>query len=347
MKSKFQVYYHKGCVDGSTAAAMIFNKVPAGSVFTPIQYGDTITLDDWVGSVVFVDFTPTKEMYEQIIEHLSDDGRLYIFDHHISGLDRFKDYYNGDERVVFHYNQDKCGAMIASSLKTLEDMEVVDIIDKNNIYSNIGAPSYNYEVLSIGKRRFVELVDIRDRWVDAETDDKKLADRLTLFLRAGKYTNKPIEDVYNLIKNIKLHDVDEMCDLGEILEISNMNRAEALIAKADKTIVKDSNGKAISLALAIVEGNISDVGSLWSTTKFDMSADGAMFVGIIFNIEKDEVILSVRSSNNVSSAFFCEMNGGGGHKSAAGCHLSNATSITYKDIKERILKTIRENPICD
>lgn len=347
MKSKFQVYYHKGCVDGTTAAAMLYNKVPEGSLFTPIQYGDTITLDESIGNVVFVDFTPTKEMYEQIMSHLTDEGKLYIFDHHITGLNGFKEYYDNDPRVVFHYNQDKCGTMIASGLRTLEKMEVIELIDKDNIYSNIGAPSYDYEILSIGRRRFVRLIDIRDRWVDVDPEEKKLADRLSLFLGAGKYTSKPIEEVYRLTRNMKIHDVEEMCSLGEILEISNRNRAEAIIAKADKTFLRDSNGKTISLAIAIVEGNISDVGSLWSNTKTDEAEDRAMFVGVIFNIEKDEVILSVRSSKNVNAAFFCEMNGGGGHKSAAGCRLSKATTITYKDIKERILKTIRENPICD
>lgn len=92
------VLYHRHCMDGKGAAAVVAHKHP-GARFFPMQYGDEIPLplDKLRGSKVYiVDYSMKVDQMREVKEAVGELGSVLWFDHHKTALETQKELGWGD-----------------------------------------------------------------------------------------------------------------------------------------------------------------------------------------------------------------------------------------------------------
>lgn len=347
------VYYHKGCNDGTGAAVSLFSKVPKGSTFIPIQYGDEININVDYADIIFADYCPTIEDIESILSKLNEESRLIILDHHISAINKFKEYYKNnkiDDRLLFYFDNGMCGSLIAYHLRDLYNVERgTSVTETDDIFTNLTSESIVREEFFLGgaKQRFYELLDIRDRWVDKDEDEKLEADYLSSFLQLTDWTNKDIEDLYELVEGMDFDGLSDMLDYGEIAYRVNHNQAKSIVAKASKySVVNKETSKTVEVAISFTNVNISDAGSLWAKEVLERGEENhSLFVGVIIIPEDELVVFSVRSNEHTSAKVFCESFGGGGHVQASGARVPDLYKKTPEEIIKAVIQSVEKEKV--
>lgn len=337
------VYYHKNCNDGTGAAVALFSKVPSNAKFIPIQYGDKITIESNYVDIVFADFCPTKDDIDMILKQIDERSRLIILDHHATALANIKSYVDSnkpDNRLLFYFDNTMCGSLIAFHIRNLSKIELSGtIMESDDVFTNLTPESIVREDFFLGgaKHRFYELLDIRDRWVDVDEEEKKEADYLSSFLYISEWNKKPISELYEIVEDIDFDGLNDMLNYGEIAYITKIRQAETLVTKASKhVVINQDSSKEVELAVCFTSENISDAGSLWNKMGSENGDRCSLFVGIIVIPDDELIVFSARSSENVSARAFCESFGGGGHVQASGARVPEL----YKKSPDEIIKTI-------
>lgn len=347
VSNKYQVFYHKNCNDGTGAAVAMYSKVPTGSSFTPIQYGDDVEIEDGVTHVMFLDFTPAPDKLNSVLKVLPEDGRVIILDHHMTGVSNLETFLSGggDDRVLYYIDQGKCGSMISHIVKRPSNyIRSENPIKDKEIFTNIESTSIMspFNPVKDSKYEFYTLLDIRDRWIETTPELKVRADELSSFLYLSGWTDKDVKECAEILNVLTRDDIDEMVNIGSYVNQLNMKKSKSMVEKSKKFDVKDKDGKLIKLALTFTNDVVSDAGSIWSSENPDV---GSLFVGVMILPHDELVVLSTRSNDHASAKVFCEALGGGGHVRASGARVEDFYNKTPNEMIEVIIDTIEKNSI--
>lgn len=107
--------YHKDCVDGTTAAAVVLRKYPHAQVF-PLSHAYT---PEDITPIVSVTTADTALYFVDcaigVREFLARGNKATVLDHHIGIKDEFEALAKEDENLTFIFDNEKSGASLAWS----------------------------------------------------------------------------------------------------------------------------------------------------------------------------------------------------------------------------------------
>lgn len=131
---KTEIYYHGNCIDGFAAAAVFWEHIP-NATFKPVNYGKTPAPEEGTESIIFLDFTPDIEWFNQYAPIVKD---IMILDHHIDKVPVLREVVLRWPHFKIVYSQDLSGAMIAwQTINGIYEAEeiphVINLIGKRDL----------------------------------------------------------------------------------------------------------------------------------------------------------------------------------------------------------------------
>jgi oligoribonuclease NrnB/cAMP/cGMP phosphodiesterase (DHH superfamily) len=242
--------------------------------------------------IIFVDITPTKELYEELIQK---NKSVYIFDHHKSGRELLGELPN------YYFDLNRCGARIF------------------------------FEEITEGKRRkrvivqFVELVNTYDMWKrNSILWNKAKSLHNILYSYSSKRRVKAIPDTerHQDFVDVQLQKFKN----NKQFFFTTFERRNAMFAeKREKEIYKDAKKKMkiredgdgnryvyieVPSKMSIIASNILD--------EYDNQVQ--YLVGYC-TYDKESTKVSLRSKGEFDVTKIAEKFGGGGHKNSSGVEL--------------------------
>ena len=230
-------------------------------------------------------------------------------------------------------------------LQSLIDNEIA-FKDDGNIMTNIDVilkvPGETVDDM------FFDFLDVRDRWIsDHPLISKSDADALAMYLFNNDFANSSLKEARHLYHRITNDDVDllyRFVEYGHTILSYVQRQAKDLVDRnGAKSVVQDIDGKAIELCVVSSSGGLSDAASYWNTL---CQPKPSIFVGAVFDLNKEVTQLSIRSKSGAKARLLAEalvnegiaLNGGG-HDEAAGARLLGVRG----DIVELITNFIKSN----
>lgn len=374
--SVYQVFYHAHCNDGMGAAVEYYNTYKAKSYFRAIAYGtkiDKIKMNDDVTKALFLDFCPSKELVEFLLNEKKLES-IFILDHHKTALETIKGYGEllDTGKIKYFVQQDQSGAMLSYNVDFNKFLngDIVDVREDDNLLTNM---SYEFpkedccaQELKLNQRSFVEemvetlggelrpktirdfykLLDVRDRWVIEDTHEKERADALAFYLVSKDWYSLRVKEAAKLLEGIKTSDIADFIKAGHSLEDFNDIMSKDAIKGALKLRLETHNGINLNVAFSYTTIKISNAGFLWT---LDNPGEKSLFVGVHIN-RNDTVSLSMRSDSTYSARAVAERlvekgicHTGGGHDQAAGATMKYPEDGLNLDwLQEQVINTIIE-----
>lgn len=363
----YQVFYHSHCNDGMGAAVEYYNTYKAKSYFRAIAYGtkiDKIKMNDDVTKALFLDFCPSKEL----VEFLLNEKKLktiFILDHHKTALETIKSYGEllDTGKIKYFVQQDQSGAMLSFNVdydKFLTS-DIIELKEDDNLSTNMDysfkeetcyCDSYYDTKTMSGKLRpsvvynFYNLLDIRDRWVIDDVKEKERADALAFYLTAKEWYGLRVSEAAGLVIELTKASLEAYIDTGYVLEEFNDIMSKDAIKGALKLRLETHNGINLNVAFSYTTIKISNAGFLWT---LDNPGEKSLFVGVHIN-RNDTVSLSMRSDSTYSARAVAERlvekgicYTGGGHDQAAGATMKYPEDGLKLDwLQDQVINTIIE-----
>lgn len=305
------VVYHKNCLDGLMAAA-IMSKIMdeedrPDAKFIPCQYGETLQINNHE-IVIFVDFSLKRP---EMMDIISRSKQVFVYDHHLSARDELKDLDIDYPNFSFEFNNEICGTEI-----------VYNTIYKNNYSFNIN-PTIPLLMTDMDLFMFKKPITKGFRmYLEFDTQKKNLEKAKTYL----SHTDEELSDI---------------ADKGDLLDKFVWNHAEKIstaLIKKEKKPIKICDFE--FMALNAVD-RVSELGNQICKDHHKMSL-------MYFITDENNVVCSLRSMDYLPDAgkiatFF----GGGGHRNACGFQIPLEQLLNFlnngfeKVIKYNFVATIK------
>lgn len=121
--------YHKGCMDGTAAAAALQTALP-GIPLHACQYGDTLPVRGYPSSYIFVDFSPTPDQLDTL---LAKGHRVLVVDHHETARVNLGRYRTRDNFYLY-FDATRSGAALAWDLFLRYVPRLVEFIEDRDLW---------------------------------------------------------------------------------------------------------------------------------------------------------------------------------------------------------------------
>ena len=136
MKNDIVCIYHKDCVDGTTAAAVLLKKFPHARVF-PLAHGYKKEEIDEILDVTSVDaHIYIVDSVLGLVEFVEKGNEVTVLDHHISVYEETKAFVEKHSNVTYHFDNAKSGASLTWSYLFPEEPvpELVRFVEDNDLW---------------------------------------------------------------------------------------------------------------------------------------------------------------------------------------------------------------------
>lgn len=281
---KINVVYHKNCIDGIFAAALV--KIMADGLgmqanFIPCQYGEKLEIPG-EDIVIFVDFSLKNLQMRNLI---SKHKEVYVFDHHGSAFDELSSLGEEYKNFFLVFDNSVCGTEVV--FKNLYNTEIFGKINEEFILSITDMDLFKFKFDTTKPLRAI---------LEFKTQKKDLE-------LAIEIIKMPDEEIKQLAKD------------GEILTEyvwAGARKISKALVKKEKSPITICNEFFIAINNT---GNTSEVGNQICEDMNFMSLQ-------YFILDNMNVVCNLRSKDSLSDAsriavFF----GGGGHRNACGFQL--------------------------
>lgn len=196
--------YHKSCIDGTTAAAVLLRKFPDIMLF-PVGHSD---IEDTLAQIREIDGKDSEIYFVDITAGIEDllKGKYKItaIDHHIGGKERMEKIVAENDNVTYIFDNNKSGASLAWSYlfpdeKAPEIIKYVEDSDlwtqkyddtkyvTNYLFMHINSPEtvlkFFDEDITALKEKGKTIADYSDIQIDRLVDSRESID-----LKIGEYT---------------------------------------------------------------------------------------------------------------------------------------------------------------
>lgn len=136
MKNDIVCIYHKDCVDGTTAAAVLLKKFPHARAF-PLAHGYTKEDIDEILDVTSVEaHIYIVDSVLGLAEFVERGNQVTILDHHISVYEETKTFVADHPNATYHFDNAKSGASLTWSYLFPEEpvLELVRLVEDNDLW---------------------------------------------------------------------------------------------------------------------------------------------------------------------------------------------------------------------
>lgn len=167
MENEIVCIYHKDCVDGTTAAAVVLKRFPLARAF-PLAHGygkeDITEILDVTNPRAYIYIVDSVLGLEEFV---LNGNQIIIFDHHISVNEQTKTFVKTHPNVTYLFDNTKSGASLTwSYLFPQEPLpELIKYVEDNDLWNHAFGEETQYAVnylslLRNDPRRVCELFDI-------------------------------------------------------------------------------------------------------------------------------------------------------------------------------------------
>lgn len=291
-------YVSDSDLDGIAARIVAELYLPEICEFVPLNTAErdmrdfNVELSQGADVIIFVDITPTKELYDLLIQNKKE---VFIFDHHISGFEMLGELPN------YYFNTEKCGARIF------------------------------FESITEGKRKnrtlvqFIELVDTYDLFKTKSLlwkNSKDLHNIMYSYVNWKNYNYEADTDRYNKFINCQIKKIQNNKKFYFTpYELSSAKKAEVKedtsYRQAKKKLQFRVDDSGNNYAYTEMTSKLSFV----SRRLLEEYGDKLDYLVAHSTWKKDNTKVSLRSITDFDVSIIAEEHGGGGHKQAAGIEL--------------------------
>lgn len=285
------VVYHSPCDDGICSGWIVYkyikDKYKKKIELFPCNAGCVPEKDlEYFRNknIVFTDICPSIDYLLKLSEYTQS---IKIIDHHVSSYEKIINITNLPQNIthIFDMNQSGC-QLVWNYFYETEQPWFIQYIGDRDIWK-FSLPHTNEYIYGLNENNYINF-DGFDKLYNNLNDDNL---KLNIYESGKKEIQIKEKNIKNIIKNNKIE-----CKYKNY-------RIWLYMCTKDLT---------------------SDVGNRLLKYKFNDNIYPDFCVGWIYDVIKDEFIISMRSDNtkeNVSK--ICETFGGGGHRNAAGCIIKN------------------------
>jgi len=139
LNKKIICIYHKGCIDGTTAAAVFLKKFPDIQFF-PLKHNyaneeiDTLcSRIDNTTTVYIVDFSLQKDSAEKLLKHVN---KIINIDHHIGVSERLESLAKQNDKFEYIFDNERSGASLSwiYFYKDEEIPKLIKYVEDNDLF---------------------------------------------------------------------------------------------------------------------------------------------------------------------------------------------------------------------
>lgn len=303
------VFYHHPCLDGSTAAWAVYQKLGDNARYVGLDHSDLPKIEKTITDNVtpetiamFVDFAPKSEILENIIDKVQG---VEIYDHHISAQHDLAAYMDHPKCHIY-FDMNRSGAGMA------------------------------FDIFSSGAERplFVELVERIDLYKPERFDSAEQFYLVSSYL-SSLDVDRPLEQILPDINDLaQIKNIDEFENKGEPYRQAYRKKIDAVMQDVDMANLAILETAPHCYEVPIAKANINDLGHEFSPVLLN-ACPHENKMGMVWEFHSPEVVkVSLRSDGNVDVSKIAEEMGtrfgmnGGGHKGAS------AVRFTFDQFKE-------------
>jgi len=277
------VIYHKGCIDGLSAAGCAYRAMGQAAEYIPMHYGEELDFAKIAERRVYIlDFSFPAEITSLIIDTAS---HLTWLDHHKTAFENWA----GTERELF-----------------VDETKYTHIVlDNNKSGAMLAWEHFCQEMDREQCPDIIRAVDDRDRWQFKLPKTKEINEGLRFACR----------DVEDYARWISSDDIDELIDIGNIL----VKKTDQEVRSAMKNALFTIDGDGHKIAQVNCPAALSsEVGNQLCLVNPSIKYAHTYYI----NDKENKIINSLRSVGEFDVSVIAKKHGGGGHRNAAGFTLN-------------------------
>ena len=332
---KVYVVYHKDCMDGLAAAAVLFEvertlwlnwvHTKISFEYVPLQYGKNtdFLLGNKNDLVIFVDFSLEYERMKAIVDRVAG---LIVIDHHKTAIEDMVRINSENVNARYIYDVEQCGA----SLTQLAFKSFFDT------YPNV---CEHQEYQDKEREKFYAYIRDRDLWLWELPDSKEFSEGLIYKTYEMKNDPRKFNSfIWEYISKVKYKDPGgtsteiiiqeenllhkEIIELGKILLLETERKVQSIIKKISKCNKCNIEVNGVKFKIISASDNVSELGNA-ICQEFHTQAM------VYFIVDNEKVVVSMRSMAHLEDvSVVAKSFGGGGHRNAC------AFEIEIKDLNK-------------
>lgn len=309
MKNFDFVFYHKGCVDGFTAAWVAHEFLPKAELY-PVAYDEPfpLNIETVAGKkVLYVDFCPTNELLKELVEACE---RVVILDHHVTAM-------NGiiDDCLPFMAS-DTEGYDLALEKAHINGKQALAAFDMKRSGANLTwsffAPQSNVPSL-------VRYTEDYDLWRWCKPGALPESAEINAFIQSHPFDWGVWGELMKQLESPTGFELAAVTGRG-ILQYED---------KLVQSIVAQHRFESLNVpGIGLVPVCAVNSPVLQSKVGNELAKLAKSGIGVVYNIKSGDLVeVSVRSISEVDITPITTAFGGGGHKNAGGFRIGEGSSM--------------------